>query len=85
MKLSPFTLMECEQYFSSEGIRLSRYDITQAYMVTGGIPYYLSYFKKGKSLPQNIDELFFSRNAKLKNEFDRLFFFIFHRSEMILV
>ena len=53
MKLSPFSLRECEQYFEAEGIKLSRYDITQAYMITGGIPYYLSYFKKGKSLPQN--------------------------------
>ena len=38
--LSPFTLRECEPYFDSEGIKLFRYDITQAYMVTGGIPYY---------------------------------------------
>ena len=84
MKLSPFTLGECEQYFISEGIKLSRYDITQAYMITGGIPYYLSYFKKGKSLPQNIDELFFVKNAKLKNEFERLFFSIFNRPEMMI-
>ena len=84
MKLSPFTLRECEQYFTEEGIKLSRYDITQAYMVTGGIPYYLSYFKKGKSLSQNIDELFFSKNAKLNNEFDRLFFSIFNRPEMMI-
>lgn len=84
MKLSPFTLGECEQYFVEEGIKLSRYDITQAYMVTGGIPYYLSYFKKGKSLPQNIDELFFSKTAKLKNEFERLFFSIFNRPEMMM-
>ena len=84
MKLSPFTLRECEQYFASEGIKLSRYDITQAYMVTGGIPYYLSYFKKGKSLAQNIDELFFSKNAKLKNEFERLFFSIFNRPEVMI-
>ena len=84
MKLSPFTLRECEQYFSSEGIKLSRYDITQAYMITGGIPYYLSYFKRGKSLPQNIDELFFSKNAKLKNEFERLFYSIFNRPEVMI-
>lgn len=84
MKLSPFTLGECEQYFAQERIKLSRYDITQAYMITGGIPYYLSYFKKGKSLPQNIDELFFSKTAKLKNEFERLFFSIFNRPEMMM-
>lgn len=63
---------------------MSRYDITQAYMVTGGIPYYLSYFKKGKSLPQNVDELFFAKNAKLKNEFERLFISIFHRPAMMM-
>ena len=84
MKLAPFTLGECEQYFASEGIKLSRYDITQAYMVTGGIPYYLSYFKRGKSLSQNIDELFFSKNAKLKNEFERLFYSIFNRPEVMI-
>ena len=72
MKLSPFTLRECEQCFVSEGIKLSRYDITQAYMITGGIPYYLSYFKKGNSLAQNVDELFFSKNAKLKKQ-DRFY------------
>lgn len=84
IKLSPFTLKECEEYFTEEGIKLSRYDITQAYMVTGGIPYYLSYFKRGKSLPQNVDELFFSKNAKLKNEFERLFYSIFNRPEMMI-
>ena len=84
LKLSPFTLGECEQFFVEEGIKLSRYDIVQAYMVTGGIPYYLSYFKRGKSLPQNIDELFFAKNAKLGNEFERLFFSIFNRPEMMI-
>lgn len=84
IKLSPFTLKECEQYFAEKGVKLSRYDITQAYMITGGIPYYLSYFKVGKSLPQNIDELFFARNAKLKNEFERLFMSIFNRPEQMM-
>ncbi|MCM1048462.1 MAG: ATP-binding protein [Clostridiales bacterium] len=84
IKLSPFSLGECEQYFIEKGIKLSRYDIAQAYMITGGIPYYLSYFKKGKSLSQNVDELFFVKNAKLKNEFVRLFLSIFNRPEMMM-
>ena len=29
--------------------KLSRYDIAQSYMIVGGIPYYLQYFKKGLS------------------------------------
>ena len=56
IKLAPFSLGECEQYFISENIKMSRYDIIQSYMVTGGIPYYLSYYQSGLSLAQNVDE-----------------------------
>lgn len=79
IKLSPFTLGECEAYFKAMDLHLTRYDIIQAYMAIGGIPYYLSFFRKGLSLGQNIDLLFFARNAKLKNEFDRLFSSLFPR------
>jgi AAA+ ATPase superfamily predicted ATPase len=77
MKLEPFTLKECEMYFQSRNVRLSRYDVTNAYMICGGIPYYLSYFYGEYSLAQNIDNLFFKKNAPLSNEFDRLFNSIF--------
>ncbi len=79
IKLSPFTLCECEAYFKAMDLRLTRYDIIQAYMAVGGIPYYLGFFRKGLSLGQNLDLLFFARNAKLKNEFDRLFSSLFSR------
>ena len=84
LKLSPFTLGECEQYFQSENIRLSRYDIVQSYMITGGIPYYLSYYQSGLSLAQNIDLLFFEKNSPLHDEFKRLFCAIFNNSEMMI-
>lgn len=83
IKLSPFTLLECEEYFRSAKIKISRYDITCAYMIVGGIPYYLSYFVRGKSLPQNIDLLFFEERAKLKDEYDRLFSSIFTNADMM--
>lgn len=73
IKLSPFTLHETELFFQAKGINMSRYDIVQAYMVFGGIPYYLNYFQKGLSLAQNIDLLLFDKKAKLQNEFKRLF------------
>lgn len=73
IKLAPFDLSECEDFFKSEGVSFSRYDITMAYMVFGGIPYYLNYIDSRYSLSQNIDNLFFKKNAKLKLEFDRLF------------
>ena len=81
IKLSPFTLKECEEYFAHEGIALSRYDIVQAYMVFGGIPYYISHFQKGQSLEGNIDKILFGRTPRLKDEFDRLFNAIFGNPE----
>ena len=81
IKLEPFSLKECEEFMIERGINLSRYDITQSYMIVGGIPYYLNYYEKGKSLSQTVDRLFFEKNAKLKEEYDRLFSSIFHNPE----
>lgn len=81
IKLSPFTLKECEEYFSHEQIEMSRYDIIQSHMVFGGIPYYLSYFKKGKSFEGNTDNILFGKNPRLKDEFNRLFNAIFNNPE----
>ena len=77
MKLSPFTLSETEQFFKSRNIEMSRYNIIQAYMILGGIPFYLDCFNPSFSLAQNIDVLFFNNKAKLGDEFDRLFNSIF--------
>ena len=81
IKLSPFTLKECEEYFAHSHIELSRYDIVQAYMVFGGIPYYLSYFEKGLSFERNVDKLLFGKNPRLKDEFNRLFNAVFGNPE----
>lgn len=81
IKLSPFTLKECEEYFTAGQIELSRYDIVQSYMVFGGIPYYISYFRKGLSFEGNTDHILFGRNPRLKDEFIRLFRAIFDNAE----
>jgi len=83
IKLVPFTLSECEQFFQSKGIMMSRYDIVQSYMIVGGIPYYLGYMKKGLSLAQNVDQLFFADDAKLHREYDRLFASVFSNPEQM--
>ena len=36
----------------------------------GGVPFYLGYFEKGRSLAQTTDTLFFQSNAKLKDEYN---------------
>lgn len=77
IKLAPFTLRECEAFFQANNIRLSRYDIAQSYMIFGGIPYYLGYFDGEYSLAQNVDRMIFARNAKLKDEYDRLYQSVF--------
>lgn len=77
IKLHPFTLKETEEYFSHEGIALSRYDIVQSQMLFGGIPYYLGYFQKGVSLEGNVDKILFGRSPRLSDEFNRLFNAIF--------
>ena len=83
IKLAPFTLNECEQFFVDKNVKLSRYDIVQSYMILGGIPYYMGYFQSGKSLAQNIDNLFFSKQGKLREEYGRLFASIFSNPELM--
>ncbi|MGN1239807.1 MAG: ATP-binding protein [Paludibacteraceae bacterium] len=81
MKISPFNLHETEEFLQSKGVELSRYDLVQAYMAVGGIPYYLNFFRKGMSLAQNIDALFFDSKAKLRLEFSKLFISLFRYPE----
>ena len=83
MKLSPFTLNECEKFYANNNVKLSKYDIAQSYMILGGIPYYMGYFQSGMSLAQNIDNLFFSKQGKLKDEYNRLFASIFSNPEVM--
>ena len=83
IKLMPFTLKECKEYLEDNEVHLSPYDIAQTYMILGGIPYYLGYFKKGKSVAQNIDDMFFSKSSVLKDEFSRLFASVFEKPEDI--
>lgn len=83
IKLSPFTLGECKEFFNSISVVLSDYDITQSYMILGGVPFYLGYFERGMSLAQTIDKLFFQNNAKLKDEYNRLFESGFSNPEMM--
>ena len=71
--VSPFTLHECREFFKADGIHFDEFDICQAYIAFGGIPFYLDQFRKGLSLAQNIDAILFDPAAPLKEEFDNLF------------
>lgn len=71
--VQPFNLHECDEYFNAYGFRFSKKQTAECYMTMGGIPYYFSLMDKGVSLAQNIDRLFFSMDAPLKNEFEDLY------------
>lgn len=80
--LSPFDLKESKELLKSEGIQINDYDLVQSQMVFGGIPFYLSNFRRDMSLSQNIDRMFFEKDAKLLNEFSRLFSSSFTNAEV---
>ena len=71
--LAPFTLNECEQFSKERGLKLSRYQILNLYMVMGGVALYWTMLDKQFSAVQNIDQLFFNKDAKLKGEFNDLY------------
>ncbi len=79
--LKPFNLPETELFLKSRGIVLDRYQILQLYMVMGGIPHYLSEIEVGLSATQNIDEICFTDNRLLYDEFSRLYPALFENSD----
>ncbi len=82
--LQPFTLKECEEYLKTRKIIFNRHQIIQCYMIMGGVPYYWSLLKKGKSLSQNIDELFFADKAPLCSEYNNLYRALFKKPEQYI-
>ncbi len=79
--LKPFTLRECQEYFSARGFRLSVKQIAECYMVLGGVPFYLSKMDKGESVPQNIDRLIFAPEGELHDEFQSLYNSLYKNAE----
>lgn len=80
--LEPFTLKETEEYLKSRNFDWIRFDIVELYMITGGIPFYLSQLEPALTYTQNIDNLFFRKRAVLWDEFDHLYKTLFSNSEM---
>ena len=75
--LRPFSLSECETYLASKGLMMNKKDVSDCYMVFGGVPYYLNLMNRRYSLVQNIDFLLFRQNGQLYYEYDRLFHSLF--------
>ena len=78
--VEPYRLHDCEAFYRSRGIAMTRQQIAEAHMIIGGIPYYMDAMDKMFGLNQNIDLLLFDNNAKLGNEFDRLYHSLFRNA-----
>ena len=81
IKLLPFNLHETELFLQSQGIKLTRYQTLELYMVMGGIPYYLKEIEKGKSAVQLIDDICFSPQGLLYDEYGQLYHALFKNAE----
>jgi AAA+ ATPase superfamily predicted ATPase len=81
IRMEPFTLGECEQYYAENGFVYSRRQIVEGYMVFGGIPYYLNMLRKRESIVKNIERLCFDRGGALRMEFDHVFASLFRNAD----
>jgi uncharacterized protein len=50
MLLEPFDLHDTKRFLAEEGIKFNNHQIVQLYMVTGGVPYYLTQIQKKLSV-----------------------------------
>jgi AAA+ ATPase superfamily predicted ATPase len=80
--LSPFSLKESMDYLLSKNIPVTKYKTTLISMILGGIPYYLNYYEDKITIEENIDNLFFNKDAKLSLEFDNLFSSTFDQDKL---
>lgn len=80
IRLAPFTLRETEEYLKSLQIEWVRKDVLDVYMVLGGVPYYLSLLRPELTVWQNIDELFYSSDPVLRDEYEFLFTSLFNEA-----
>jgi uncharacterized protein len=81
IKLMPFNLYETALFLKNMGVKLTQYQILELYMVMGGIPFYLKDVEKSKSAMQIIDDICFSRQGLLYDEYGQLYHALFRHAE----
>lgn len=82
MALEPLNLRDTKKFLKGNGVSLTNKQVMNLYMVTGGIPYYLSAIDKHLSVIQNIEKLAFKRQGLLVEEFDKLYASLFDDYEV---
>ncbi|MCF0180451.1 MAG: ATP-binding protein [Bacteroidales bacterium] len=77
MHLHAFNLNETKQFLWKKGLKWDNMLVAQIYMIMGGVPYYLDLLDADKGFSENIDSLFFAKDATMKLEFGRLYSSLF--------
>jgi AAA+ ATPase superfamily predicted ATPase len=77
MHLKPFTISETTEFLKH--LEFNHEQILNLYMTFGGVAKYLVSIKKSASVSENIQELIFSDNGLLNNEFDNLYSSLFDK------
>lgn len=81
IKLKPFNLNETEMYLAAKHIQIDRKQLLELYFALGGIPKYLSYVERGKSVAQNVNDICFVKTGGLTNEFKTIYQALFKDAE----
>ncbi len=81
IKLLPFSLAETDEFLKSRNINLNQKHVLSLYMSLGGVPYYLKYIERGLTAQQNIQNIFFAKEAPLQEEFSKLFESLFDNAD----
>ena len=81
IRLLPFTLTETAAFLRYRGVKITRMQVIELYMVLGGIPHYLKQVEPGLSASQIIDSVCFAPLGLLREEFHRLYISLFEKNE----
>lgn len=75
--LHAFNLNETRQFLWKKSIKWDNMLVAQIYMIMGGVPYYLDLMDSDKGFAENVDALFFAKDATMKQEYARLYSSLF--------
>lgn len=84
MYIAPFQFKEVREFSKTNKLNFTDMQLLQLYMVLGGVPFYWSLLKKSTPISKQVDDLFFVKNAILKDELQSIFRSLFDNSDLHL-
>lgn len=84
IRLLPFSLRETEDYLKSRRLHLDRKQILEIYLAMGGVPHYLKQLMPGQSSIQSINQVCFTKEGLLTDEFGKLYQSLFENSDIYI-